>query len=181
MDRRRATATELPAAYRRREDVLPVQARALWQHLYGNLWGGLAGRRVETGTSWMAQIPGRLAVAGGGLTSVPLPGRWTVIGQETSSPESRVRIHYETTQDAVPLEGEAAEKVGAWVSKMTPERNREVWSSFSVRREGELLIDPATLLRGTEWTDEAHVTFNAGVPSAHRLHVHVTTVRKWSE
>jgi hypothetical protein len=137
-----------------KEDFARVNIQG-WHQGFGKIWGALTGRRIAVGSTWEDEHGAEVLAL-----RIPVKGRWTFVGRESPARNSRAHLRYEHTSDVVPL-GEDAGLVKNWVSSRIPELKDRVWSSASLRRQGELRIDPATLV-GEDLSDRTTLTFTTG-------------------
>lgn len=130
--------------------------RFFWNMTFGWLWGHLEDHQVGVGGSW--QQPDTFWVQLGLWASeFKAAGRWRVVGRETPAPESRVRLRYQVASEPISL-GQNVAQLQAWLSTKVPELAMRRWANVTATREGEVLVDPTSLLV-VEWRDRKQVAF----------------------
>lgn len=158
-------------------DALRVRFQRLWQDSLGMIWGALAGRRIEPGASWEERV---IRLVDPPLGEIPVTVRWTVLGQDPQDPYGRVRLRYEAEREGIPL-GEAAPRLMRWVAQRVPQLADQPWSSMTLKRHGELLIDPRSLIEHTEHTQDTQLTVQADAPTPRTLHIDSESTTQWLE
>lgn len=159
-------------------DALHVRFQRLWQGSLGMVWGALAGRRIEPGASWEEESV--IPLVDPPLGEIPMTVRWTVLEQDPQDLYGRVRLRYEAEREGILLGG-AAPRLMRWVALRIPQLAEQPWSSMTVTRHGELLIDPRSLIEHTEHTQDTQLTVQTDAPTPRTLHINSESATQWLE
>ncbi len=158
-------------------EQLAAQIRIEWNTYYGIFWAHVADHPVIRGVPW-EDTERITAFFLPGVGPIAVTGHWQYLGRETPSPTSRARFHYEYTSQALPIG--RPEALNAWLSTRLPKLASSVWSTVTLKSEGNWLVNP-TALNGDELTEQTWLTLTAADPFADSLRVEVDRAVKLSE